>query len=458
MKSDKQSGAHGNATGGATPFRVELARNPEAIDGAAWNALLARQRTPTPFMRHEYLGALHASGSAVPATGWQPRFVLLRDGADLVAACPLYIKRHSRGEYVFDWAWADAYARHGLAYYPKAVVAVPFTPVPGSRLLARDTAAREALVRTLIGLCEHDTLSSLHILFGDPDDLAACNAAGLMQRHQVQFHWKNISPPRSAASHAALPPEGALAALGRPGGGEIAPPRSAASHAAPGAPASEGLPFTDFDDFLAALVPDKRRKIRQERRKVRDAGVRFRWARGNDITPADWAFFYQCYERTYLEHGNRPYLSPPFFGRMARTMAAHWVLFVAERQGIPIAASLIAVMADPAFKNGSNDHQTVAYGRYWGAVERVDCLHFEACYYQPIEWCIQHGIARFEGGAQGEHKMARALMPTPTASSHWLAHPGFAEAVQQFLARENGAVQAYLADLHARSPLRRPTQ
>ena len=426
MKSDKQSGAHGNATGSTTPFRVELARNPEAIDAVAWNALLGRQRTPTPFMRHEYLAALHASRSAVPATGWQPRFVLLRDGGELAAACPLYVKRHSRGEYVFDWAWADAYARHGLAYYPKAVVAVPFTPVPGSRLLARDAAAREALVRTLIELCEQDALSSLHILFGDPDDLQACNAAGLMERHQVQFHWKNAIPPPSRAAH--------------------------------GAPTHQDRPFTDFDDFLAALVPDKRRKIRQERRKVHDAGVRFRWAHGNDITPADWAFFYQCYERTYLEHGNLPYLSPPFFGQMARTMAAHWVLFVAERHAVPIASSLIAVTADPACTNPPNEHQTVAYGRYWGAVERVDCLHFEACYYQPIEWCIQHGIARFEGGAQGEHKMARALMPTATASNHWLAHPRFAEAVQQFLTRENDAVQAYLADLRARSPLRHAAQ
>ena len=420
------------------PLRQQIVTDPGAIDAAAWNALLARQRAPTPFMRHEYLAALYASGSAVPETGWTPRFVLLWDGAELAAACPLYVKAHSYGEYVFDWAWANAYAEHGLRYYPKAVVCVPFTPVPGSRLLARGDAARAALVQALIAWCEQRKLSSLHVLFGDSDDLAVCEEAGLMPRHQVQFHWKNRVPPRSPAPHGPLPPEGALAALGRPGGGSEAPHR----------------PLRDFDDFLAALTQDKRKKIRQERRKVHDAGVTFRWARGADITPADWAFFYRCYERTYLEHGNDPYLTPRFFDAMARDMAAHWVLFVAERDGAPIACSLIAVSADPASAGGQNASETVAYGRYWGALERVDCLHFEACYYQPIAWCIAHGMARFEGGAQGEHKMARALLPVATTSAHWLAHPAFADAVARFLAREDQGVAQYLEHLRTRTPLR----
>ena len=217
------------------PLHLQIATDPGAIDAGAWNALLARQRTPTPFMRHEYLAALHASGSAVPATGWTPRFVLLWDGpedsAELVAACPMYIKAHSYGEYVFDWAWANAYAEHGLRYYPKALVAVPFTPVPGSRLLARDAVVREALVGALIELCEALKLSSLHVLYGDEDDLAACDAAGLMQRQQVQFHWKNMRPPRFAATPAALPPEGAAGRLGS-GPAASRPPRSAASPAA----------------------------------------------------------------------------------------------------------------------------------------------------------------------------------------------------------------------------------
>ena len=441
-------------------MRVQWVDDPRRIDADSWNALLATQATPTPFIRHAYLAALHDSGSAVPGTGWAPRFLLLWDGAELAAACPLYVKAHSYGEYVFDWAWANAYAEHGLRYYPKALVAVPFTPVPGSRLLARDAATRAALVRALVDWCEAQGLSSLHVLYGDAADHAACEAAGLMQRQQVQFHWKNRHP-------------------------------------------AEARPFTSFDDFLASLSQDKRKKIRQERRKVAEAGVRFRWARGADIAPADWAFFYRCYERTYLEHGNAPYLTPAFFDAMARDMADAWVLFIAERGGMPIASSLIAVGADSAGAGGAmgadfsrlppllqgmaqpragvgaaeaanEQHEApatgagtpppalaaapaapIAYGRYWGALERVDCLHFEACYYQPIDWCIRHGVARFEGGAQGEHKMARALMPVPTASHHWLAHPAFADAVGRFLAREAEGIDGYMEHLENRSPFRR---
>ena len=392
-------------------LRSQFITDPADIDPAAWNALLATQATPTPFMRHEYLAALHTSGSAVARTGWAPHFLLLHEGGELAAACPLYVKAHSYGEYVFDWAWANAYAEHGLRYYPKAVVAVPFTPVPGSRLLARDAAARAALVRALIDWCGQKKLSSLHVLFGDAADRAACDDAGLMQRNQVQFHWQNRHP-------------------------------------------STGSPFASFDDFLASLTQEKRKKIRQERRKVMDAGVRFRWARGADIAAEDWAFFYRCYERTYLEHGNAPYLTPAFFAAMAQHMAEDWVLFIAERDGQSIASSLIAVGACPSSAGGPKDLNPVAYGRYWGALERVDCLHFEACYYQPIDWCIQHGVARLEGGAQGEHKMARALMPVATASSHWLAHPAFADAVERFLARESEGIEGYLAHLDERSPFR----
>ncbi len=392
-------------------MRVQWVDDPRRIDADSWNALLATQATPTPFIRHAYLAALHDSGSAVPGTGWAPRFLLLWDGAELAAACPLYVKAHSYGEYVFDWAWANAYAEHGLRYYPKALVAVPFTPVPGSRLLARDAATRAALVRALVDWCEAQGLSSLHVLYGDAADHAACEAAGLMQRQQVQFHWKNRHP-------------------------------------------AEARPFTSFDDFLASLSQDKRKKIRQERRKVAEAGVRFRWVRGADIAAEDWAFFYRCYERTYLEHGNAPYLTPAFFAAMAQHMAEDWVLFIAERDGQSIASSLIAVGACPSSAGSPKGLNPVAYGRYWGALERVDCLHFEACYYQPIDWCIQHGVARFEGGAQGEHKMARALMPVATASSHWLAHPAFADAVERFLARESEGIEGYLAHLDERSPFR----
>jgi len=404
------------------------------IDAAAWNALLALQRHPTPFMRHEYLAALEASGSATPRTGWTPRFLTLWQGDDLVAACPLYLKSHSYGEYVFDWAWANAHAEHGLPYYPKALVAVPFTPVPGTRLMARDALARAALVRVLHAWCENEGVSSLHVLFAADEDLDACAQAGLLLRQTVQFHWTNRAPTLGTGV-SSLPPEGSLAAFGSaPGGGSVA--------------------YRDFDDFLSRLAQDKRKKIRQERRRVQDAGVTFRWLRGTDIQARDWDFFYRCYERTYLEHGNPPYLTRDFFQRMAEHMPEAWLLFIAERQGQPIASSLIAISAYPSSAGGQNHSEMVAYGRYWGALERVDCLHFEACYYQPLQWCIAHGVLRFEGGAQGEHKMARALLPVPTHSAHWLAHPAFADAVDRYLQRETAGMEQYLEHLQARSPLR----
>jgi uncharacterized protein len=392
-------------------YVIQVHASPLEVDAHQWDALLQTQGHPTPFMRHAYLSALHSSGSACAETGWEPRVVTLHDGAELAAATVLYVKDHSMGEYVFDWAWANAYQQHRVPYYPKAVVAVPFTPVPGARLLARDAGARQELVQTLVQLSRQWRLSSLHLLFGAEDDMAACTRAGLMLRHTVQFHWNN-----SAAG------------------------------------------YPDFEAFLTSLSQEKRKKIRQERRKVSDAGVSFRHAQGAAITPQDWAFFYSCYERTYLEHGNSPYLSPNFFQRVARTMPEHWLLFVAEREGRPIACSLIAIGSYPAMGGGAEPSagpRKVAYGRYWGALERVDCLHFEACYYQPLQWCIANGYRRFEGGAQGEHKMARALLPVKTSSAHWIAHPEFSEAIARFLEREDGGVTNYLDDLGARNPFRR---
>jgi len=426
-------------------YVIRVHTSPDEVDAADWNELLGLQAQATPFMRHEYLSALHASGAAVPATGWTPRFITLtRDGV-LLAACPLYVKTHSYGEYVFDRAWANAYAQHGLAYYPKALVAVPFTPVPGARLLARSPASRDALITSLLEWCETQQLSSLHLLFASADDLQACSTAGMLLRHTVQFHWKNVAPTLPAA-RGELPPEGTVSPWGAP--------------AAKLTRTLDARPYLDFEDFLASLSQEKRKKIRQERRKVADAGVRFRFAQGTDITAQDWDFFYQCYERTYLEHGNAPYLSRDFFLRMASTMPEHWLLFIAERQGRPIAASLVAIQAQtmPSTDLGALPAPAgVAYGRYWGALERVDCLHFEACYYQPLQWCIAHGFQRFEGGAQGEHKMARALLPVKASSAHWLAHPAFADAVERFLDGESEGVEQYLDELFQRSPFRHPT-
>ena len=375
--------------------------SPLEVNSAAWNALLALQSQPSPFLRHEYLAAMHQSGSASPETGWTPRFITLWLGDELQAACPLYLKDHSYGEFVFDHSWANAYQQHGLPYYPKALIAPPFTPVPGSRLLARDADSRQILLKAVIAWCEKHELSSLHLLFCSDEDVEICKAEKFMLRHTVQFHWTNST-------------------------------------------------YSSFDDFLSTLAQDKRKKIRAERRKVAEAGVSFRWSLGTDISDADWDFFYRCYERTYWEHGNAPYLSRDFFKQMQTTMPENWLLFTAEREGQPIATSLVAVQSI----NIPATAKKIAYGRYWGALERVDCLHFEACYYQPIEWCIQHGYYRFEGGAQGEHKMARALLPIKATSAHWLAHPAFSDAVQRFLDREGQGIENYMEDLGRRSPLK----
>ena len=429
-------------------YVIRVLDSPLQVQAADWNALLAAQPgdgSLNPFMRHEYLAAMLESGSATPQTGWTARFVTLSLGTQLVGACALYLKDHSYGEYVFDHAWANAYHQHGLPYYPKALVAPPFTPVPGPRLLARDAATRTLLVQALLAWCTEEGLSSLHLLFASDEDVAACEEAGLMLRHNVQFHWSNTAPTLGTGV-SSLPPEGAL----RLRTGE-------AGSAAPAGEEGKGRPFRDFDDFLMSLSQEKRKKIRQERRKVLEAGVNFRWSLGKDISTADWDFFYRCYERTYYEHGNAPYLSRDFFQRMQDTMPENWLLFVAERDGAPIATSLIAVSAGKTRAGGQFDAITptrVAYGRYWGALERVDCLHFESCYYQPLQWCMEHGYQRFEGGAQGEHKMARALLPVKTTSAHWLAHPAFADAVERFLEREGEGMAGYMEELERRNPFR----
>jgi len=379
-------------------YVIEVQSSMRDVLAQDWDALLNAQTEPNPFMRHAYLSAMEESGSASAKSGWKLQLFTLRhilppQAGQLAGVAVLYIKPHSYGEYVFDWAWADAYQRHGLNYYPKAVSAVPFTPVPGSRLLADSGQSQSALLSAMVELAQNEDWSSLHLLFLSNDDLQVTETAGWLSRHTVQFHWHNAA-------------------------------------------------YDDFEDFLRALNQEKRKKIKQERRKVAEAGVIFKAFEGTQIQSADWDFFYQCYAQTYFEHGNAPYLNRDFFQRMQDTMPDNWVLFIAEKNGQRMACSLIGL--------GNN----VAYGRYWGALERVDCLHFEACYYQPIAWCIAKGVERFEGGAQGEHKMARALLPVKANSAHWLAHPGFADAVEKYLEKEGHGVSAYLENLEGRSPLK----
>ena len=379
-------------------YVIRVFDEPAAIDALQWNVLLEAQTSSTPFMRHEYLLAMHTSASASGATGWLPQFLAVVHDDVLVAACPLYLKDHSYGEYVFDWAWADAYQRHGLRYYPKLLGAVPFTPVPGPRLLARDQASRRVLLRAMRQLVLDTKLSSAHLLFLDDADAQAARDEGWMMRSTVQFHWYNRKPER----------------------------------------------YTDFADFLASLQREKRKKILQERRRVADAAVTLTTLVGEAIGKNDWDYFYRCYCQTYREHHSTPYLTREFFAQMASAMPQNWLLFTAWREGERIAVSLICI--DPTRK--------AAFGRYWGATEHVPCLHFEACYYQPLAWCIANAYERFEGGAQGEHKMARGLLPVQTWSAHWLAHPQFAQAVSDFLEREGAGVANYIDELNERMPFK----
>ena len=369
---------------------IEVAESLATVAPDEWNRLTGRH----PFLSHAFLHALHETGCASAETGWLPQYLLMHEGNTLSAAMPMYLKNHSYGEYVFDWAWADAYHRHGLTYYPKLVCAVPFTPVTTPRLLVTEAGQRAALLHAALALARRLDASSLHILFPDPADLTAAAAAGLLQRQGRQFHWRNDG-------------------------------------------------YRDFEDFLSRLNHDKRKKIRQERRKVREAGISFTWREGRELTDADWVFFNRCYRQTYREHQSSPYLNLAFFRRIGQSLAEAIAMIVAERDGAPVGASLL-------FKT-----DTHLYGRHWGAVEHHPLAHFEACYYQGIEYAIANGLQIFEGGAQGEHKMARGLMPVNTVSAHWLAHPEFAAAIENYLDRETAMMTTYNGELAARSPFRK---
>lgn len=378
-----------------------LLASPLDVDAREWNALVARQEQPTPFLRHEFLSALTSTQCATEDTGWGPRFVTLVDAQTgaLAAAAPLYVKTHSYGEYVFDWAWADAYQRNGLAYYPKLVCALPFTPVQGTRLIAVDDAARRRLAATLVTLAEQSDVSSLHVLFPTEQDAGALTELGMMRREGIQFHWLNDG-------------------------------------------------YRDFDDFLSTLEQKKRKNIRAERRKVHEAGVTLRRVRGEDATDADWRFFNRCYRQTYREHFSSPYLNLDFFRAIGQTMPENLLLVIAEHEGRRIASSLLIYQRDS--KTGGT-----LYGRYWGAIEHVPCLHFETAYYQPLEFCIEEKLAVFEGGAQGEHKMARGFMPTVTHSAHWLAHPSFSDAVARFLDNEANLIHRHVDELREHDPFKK---
>ncbi len=374
-------------------YRTRILSSLSEAGQSAWDPLVSLQAERNPFLSFAFLHALHESGSASDDTGWQPHFLTLWEGDSLAAALPLYLKFHSYGEYVFDWAWADAYRRNGLEYYPKLLSAIPFTPVTGARLLATDDAARAALIDALNVVQQAGGVSSTHVLYPPEAQAMQLQQAGFLLRKGVQFHWQNAG-------------------------------------------------YENFEQFLSTLEQKKRKNIRAERRKVAEAGITLRRIRGQDATEADWRFFKRCYDHTYREHYSTPYLNLDFFLRIGATMPQHLLLVVAEREGRPIASSLLVY------------DETALYGRYWGCVEHHPCLHFETAYYQPLEFCIEQGIASFEGGAQGEHKMARGFLPQATWSAHWLEHPGFSDAVERFLAQEGRGMDAYVTELNERNPFK----
>ncbi len=374
------------------PVEISLLTSVSQIDPLQWDALI----DGSPILSHAFLSALEKTGCVGEGSGWQPYPIVAMDNGRLVGAVPLYLKGHSYGEYVFDWSWADAYERNGIAYYPKLLVAIPFTPVTGARLLSADPQVQASMADMLIQQMVVHNLSSAHVLFPDAATGNLLNAGGWLKRSGVQFRWENES-------------------------------------------------FSDFEDFLGRLSHDKRKKIRQERKKVLSAGVTYKRLVGADITDADWDFFFECYEHTYLEHRSTPYLTREFFHELGRTMPQNLLLVVAEQDGRPIAAAFNLF------------DQATLYGRYWGARQFVPGLHFELCYYQAQEFCIERNIRYFEGGAQGEHKLARGFRPRQTSSYHRIAHPDFEAAIQRFVAQEANGMVNYHNELEERAPFRHET-
>jgi predicted N-acyltransferase len=374
-------------------LKIEISDSILQVDAKSWDALVGDM----PLLSHAFLSALEISNSVGARTGWQPYPILVHDGDKLVGAMPVYVKSHSYGEYVFDWAWAEAYQRSDLNYYPKLLVAIPFTPITSQRLLVAEVdnaiQIQALMANALVQVMLKHQLSSVHVLFPDENSAAIFKNASWLQRHGVQFRWENES-------------------------------------------------FNDFEDFLTRLSHDKRKKIRQERKKVAASGVVCHRIKGVDVSPEQWRFFYECYQNTYVEHHSTPYLTPEFFQEIARSMPQNVLLVLAYLDGAPIAGALNIY------------DQTSLYGRYWGAMQFIPNLHFELCYYQAQEFCITEQIKFFEGGAQGEHKLARGFKPRPTCSFHKIAHPEFAAAIEEFVIRESEGIAVYTNELEQRVPFK----
>ena len=364
----------------------------DAIPAAGWNRLAGAQ----PFLRHEFLAALEHSGCVSIATGWQPQHLTcIADSGDLIGALPLYLKNHSWGEYVFDWAWAEAYQRAGRRYYPKLVAAVPFTPVSGPRLLLQATdkssPAPQALVQQAVELAKAHQASSVHCLFPAEDELESWKAREFLPRMDCQFHWHNRG-------------------------------------------------YRSFDDHLSTLSADKRKKIKRERRRVSEAGIRHRVYTGYELDESLLEALHAFYSTTYAKRGHDAYLNREFFADIAATMPDALLVNFAFLNDKPVACAICFRDAD------------TLYGRHWGCQQELHSLHFETCYYQWIEYCIGAGIAHFNPGTQGEHKLARGFEPTPTWSVHYVSDPLFRQAIDDFLQRETRMMQDYMLEARAHLP------
>jgi predicted N-acyltransferase len=379
--------------------RFQVHSSIDAIDPRAWNALGG---TDCPFLRHEFLAALEHTGCVGADTGWEPCPLTLSDDLGVVAAAPAYVKTHSYGEFVFDFAWAQAYSRFGRRYYPKLLVAVPFTPATGPRLLMRPGVDPAPVAKVLLEALQEQAarrrLSSIHALFVDEPARAACEQAGWLLRRDCQFHWTNRG-------------------------------------------------YASFDAYLESFTAEKRKKARRERRRVAEAGIRFETLFGGELDARLLDTVYGFHRETFLRHGNEPYLTREFFGEIARTLGDALMIKVAlhstRRADSPVAAAIFFWSPQ------------ALYGRYWGAAADFHSLHFETCYHQGIEFCIERGVKRFEPGTQGEHKVSRGFEPTLTWSAHHIADAAFREAISDYLQREGGAIDDYAAEIREHVPYRK---
>ncbi len=364
-------------------------------DCVAWNKLAGNSY---PFLRHEFLSALEESGCVSEKTGWQPKHLLVTESNQAVAAMPLYLKTHSRGEYVFDQQWAYAGGQYGVSYYPKWLTAIPFTPCQGVRTALAGHTNRRHIARLLFDFIKSQSepsgASSWHCLFPVSEELETLREQGLLVREGIQFQWFNKG-------------------------------------------------YTSFGDFLDTFNHSKRKMLKRERRKIIEQGVELFQLSGHEVSDLQWRVFYDFYQTTYLKHGMPPYLNLDFFIRCARTMGDRMLLVFAVKSNNYVAAALSFTSDD------------TLYGRYWGCLAEYDSLHFETCYYQGLDYCIANGLQRFDSGAQGEHKIARGFEPVTTYSAHWFKDKRFAEAVAQFLARETSAVRFYKDDAATYLPFKK---